>query len=481
MAWKRRVDSNIRVGYHRGMPLHEYLSFRDGELFLDDVSAGQVAREFGTPVFAMSETQLRRDTRRWRQALEDAWPDGPTALLPAFKANTCLALRHVLNEEGVGCDTFGEHELRAALSTGADPACVSLNGTNKSEEAIRLAIEHGVRITLDSLREVEMVSALSGNAPRPALVRLRLRPGGETLTGPSDFSDRGDSIAGVAAAYRPGFALADAERAARSIVGSRGMRLVGTHTHLGRHTTSLAAWAGVVSDHVRQIARISAACGGWRPSEIDLGGGYAERGSPVGQAIAGREAPQEPPPPEQYTRVIAQAMRAAMRQHGFDSRGVALQLEPGRAIYGPAGVHLTRVVNVRRSPERPDRRWVELDTTEQFLADVVLEHARYPFVLANRVSAAPSVPVDLTGASCGFDIIAAGIPVPEDIAAGDLVALLNTGAYAETQTTNFNAFPRPATVLLSGDLVDVIRRAETPAEVFSRDRVPARLLRSEDT
>ncbi|GGM46353.1 diaminopimelate decarboxylase family protein [Dactylosporangium sucinum] len=457
------------------MPLHEYLSFRDGELFLDEVSAGRIAREFGTPVFAVSETQLRRDTRRWRRALEDAWPDGPVALLPAFKANTCLALRHVLNGEGVGCDTFGEHELRAALSTGVDPACVSLNGTNKSAEAIRLAIEHGVRITLDSLREVDLVLALTGSAPRPALVRLRLRPGGETLAGPSDFSDRGDSIAGLAAAYRPGFALADAERAARSIVDSIGARLVGTHVHLGRHTTSLATWVGVVSDHVRQIARISAACGGWRPSEIDLGGGYAERGSPVGKAIAGREAPPEPPSPEQYTRVIAQTVRSSLRQHGFDSKGVALQLEPGRAVYGPAGVHLTRVVNVRCSPERPDRRWVELDTTEQFLADVVLEHARYPFVLAGRVSAAPAAPVDLTGASCGFDIIAAGVPAPGDVAAGDLVALLNTGAYVETQTTNFNAFPRPATVLVSGDLAEVIRRAETPAEVFARDRIPARL------
>ncbi|MFF5234823.1 diaminopimelate decarboxylase family protein [Dactylosporangium sp. NPDC000521] len=457
------------------MPLHEHLSFRDGELFLDEVSAGQIAREFGTPVFAVSETQLRRDTRRWTKALEDAWPDGPAALLPAFKANTCLALRHVLNGEGVGCDTFGEHELRAALSTGVDPARVSLNGTNKSEGAIRLAIEHGVRITLDSPREVETVLALTSSGGRPALVRLRLRPGGETLAGPSDFSDRGDSIAELAAAYRPGFALADAERAARSIVDSGSARLVGTHVHLGRHTTSLSTWSGVVSDHVRQIARISAVCGGWRPAEIDLGGGYAERGSPVGQAIVGRGAAPEPPSPERYTQVVAQALRAGMRQHGFDSKGVALQLEPGRAVYGPAGVHLTRVVSVRRSPERPDRQWVELDTTEQFLADVVLEHARYPFVLANRVSAAPGVPVDLTGSSCGFDIIAAGVTVPGDIAPGDLVALLNTGAYVETQTTNFNAFPRPATVLVSGDLVEVIRRAETPAEVFARDRIPARL------
>ncbi|MGI5175562.1 hypothetical protein ACQEVZ_04425 [Dactylosporangium sp. CA-152071] len=143
---------------------------------------------------------------------------------------------------------------------------MSLNGTNKSEAAIRLAIERGVRITLDSPGEVATVLALTSSGSRPALVRLRLRPGGETLAGPSDFSDRGESIAGLAAAYRPGFALADAERAARSIVDSGSVRLVGTHVHLGRHTTSLSTWSGVVSDHVRQIARISAVCGGWRPA-----------------------------------------------------------------------------------------------------------------------------------------------------------------------------------------------------------------------
>jgi hypothetical protein len=107
------------------------LSARAGRLFLEDIAAAELARRFRTPLFVISEARLRGNARRWRAAVAAAWPHGPALVLPSLKANTVLALRRILDEEGLGCDVFGLGELELALRAGVPPDRISLNGATK--------------------------------------------------------------------------------------------------------------------------------------------------------------------------------------------------------------------------------------------------------------------------------------------------------------------------------------------------------------
>jgi len=101
--------------------LDDCLSIRAGHLWMEECDTVELAGRFGTPLYAVSEDQLRRNARRIGAAFAAGWPDGETALLPSLKANLSLALRAILNGEGLGCDTFGPGELHAALAAGTEP------------------------------------------------------------------------------------------------------------------------------------------------------------------------------------------------------------------------------------------------------------------------------------------------------------------------------------------------------------------------
>lgn len=149
------------------------LSLRGGRLFFEECAVGGLAERFGTPLYVVSETQLRANLRAFRRAFEASWTEGPVHVLPSIKANYALALRRVLTEEGAGCDTFGVSELRAALACGVDPALISVNGTGKDEGLLREAVLAGARVTVDSVRELELLRAV---ALHRACRRERLLP-----------------------------------------------------------------------------------------------------------------------------------------------------------------------------------------------------------------------------------------------------------------------------------------------------------------
>jgi diaminopimelate decarboxylase len=165
---------------------------------------------------------------------------------------------------------------------------------------------------------------------------------------------------------------------------------------------------------------------------------------------------------------LAAGLRSGLAAAGLTPEQIALQLEPGRAVYGDAGLHLATVRHVKAQATPLARRWIETDTSEAFLADVNLEHSRFACVLAADLDRPPRTDSVVTGISCGFDVLAGAGEVP-DARAGDLVAFLDTGAYQDATASNFNAMPRPATVLVSGHEARVVRRAETLDDLLARE------------
>ncbi len=138
-----------------------------------------------------------------------------------------------------------------------------------------------------------------------------------------------------------------------------------------------------------------------------------------------------------------------------------------------------RVKAVKRQSQPFPYAWVLTDTTTFFLAGGHFERSRFRHVVANKADQPDAMTADLVGHSCFADQIVLGARLPA-VVPGDVIALLDTGAYQESSASNFNALARPATVLVSGSQADVVRRAETVQDVYSRDLVPARMLRPPD-
>lgn len=493
--------------------IDDCLSTRDGHLFIEERDTLDLVRQFGSPLFVMSENQIRRNVRRFQEAFQAGWPDGPVKVLPAAKANWIPAVQRILAHEGCGCDIYSPGELSVALSAGFDPQFISVNGVPKDEDHIYRSVREGVRITIDSVEEVDVIERAANELGRVAKVRLRLKPPISGFIDHSDFAAEGLVPTDIAAmVYKGGLVFDDIMAIGPRILQMENVELVGLHEHHGRHHRDTRYWEEQMRAFAREAGRVCQALD-FQPQEIDIGGGFAVPRDPFnavtdyseplqlaalyavskGMNALGADAryrvmarlidtivtrPNQTPAPtvEAYAEVCTRTLRQELPKCGIDTEGLMLQLEPGRAIHGNAGVHLTTVTNIKRI--RKPIRWnqVIVDTTEFWFTGGRYEHHLHDYVFANKTDAPMVDKADIIGRSCYGDRLMPTVPIPE-VEVGDLLGLLDTGAYQEVSMSNFNALPRPATVLVTGDQASVIRRAETEADVFRRGVVPDHLRR----
>jgi diaminopimelate decarboxylase len=495
--------------------IDDCLSKRNGRLFVEEMDAVDLIHQFGSPLFVMSEDQIRRNVRSFHTAFQLGWPDGPVKVLPAAKANWLPALQRIIADEECGCDIYSSGELTIALQAGFNPQLISVNGVPKDESLIYRSIEAGVRITIDSVEEVDVIEKAAREMDRMARVRLRLKPVISGFVDHSDFVSEGLVPTDIATlVYKGGLPLEDILEIGPRILRMKNVELLGFHQHNGRHHPSARYWKEQMKAFAREAGKVCDALGGFQPREIDIGGGFAVPRDPfnavtdyseplqlaalhavskgmsaIGTASRYRvmdrlidlaiKRPNQTPAPtiQEYAEVCTRTLREDLPKHGIGTDNVMLQLEPGRAIHGNAGVHLTTVTNIKRTttPIRWNR--VIVDTTEFWFTGGRFEHHLHDYLFANKTDAPMSDKADIVGRSCYGERIMPTVPIP-DVQAGDIMALLDTGAYQEVSMSNFNAIPRPATVLVTGGQATVIRIRETEEDLFFRDVIPEHLDRT---
>jgi diaminopimelate decarboxylase len=441
--------------------IDEVLSQAEGHLWIEGCDTVAIAAEYGTPLYVLSESQLRANSRRLRALFERHWAVGPVELLPSLKANYTIAVRQILNDEGLGCDVFGHGELQAALWAGVPGGSISVNGSAKSVPLIDLAVSVGARITLDSEQELDFVIAAAERQRQSADVRLRVRPDYVELTSASDFFPT-MSIRDAANIYKPGIEIGEAVRIGRRVIEHPQLRLTGLMTHLGRHSADPDVWAAMARTFGSVVVQLIGAWAPWRPLELDIGGGFPAPRDPTSPSRMAAA------PLERFAQSTSGALLKALHAGGVDPAGLILQIEPGRGLLADTGIHLSRVCHVKRQDRPVPRTWIELDTTEMFLADLLMEHAYFRPLFASRVDAPRVQRVEIVGQSCNFDLLAQDVEAPQ-VANGDVIAFLDTGAYQDAAACNFNALTRPATVLVTGSRCTLIKRRETLEEIFARD------------
>lgn len=492
--------------------IDDCLSSRGGVLFIEEVPSTELVERFGSPLFVFSEDQIRRNVRSFQDAFQSGWTAGPVKVMPAVKANWIFAVQRIIADLGCGADVYSAGELDSALRAGFDPAFVSVNGVPKDRSHIERTLAAGARLTIDSLRDVAFLEELAPELSEPASVRLRLRPAISDFVRKSDFAAEGMVPTDLAAlVYKGGLSLDEVIEAGRRVMPLPHVEVVGFHVHHGRHHRSARYWEAQMRAYARDLGVVCQALGGYRPRELSVGGGFAIPRDPHNAAtrysdpfllgslhllshglkrlgtkvryrvidrllslVEGHPNTAPAAGIEEYGAATTRTLLEALPEHGIDPAGVMLQLEPGRAIHGDAGVHLTTVEAIKRMVSPIRWNLVTVDTSEFWMTGGRFEHHLHAHCVANRMGAPRTMKADVVGRSCYGDRLLGAVRIPE-VEIGDIFAFLDTGAYQEVSASNFNAMPRPAAILVTGGRAAVIRRAETLDDLFRRDAVPDHL------
>jgi len=457
---------------------------------LSDDEAKRLAAEFGTPLYVVSEAHITDRIRRYRAAFAAAWPK--TEITFASKANSTLAVLQIAHREGCLIDAASEGELRAALAAGVPADRCHLHGNNKSEQELRFALAAGInQIVVDNFDELELINTLFHSQPeRPATAAVIASPPAKSEAaqeweteggGPREYPSVAptcrfpDLVLRLAPGVDPvthakistgqadtkfGFNIADgsAERALGEAI-RMGLPVVGFHCHVGSQLLDPGAQISG-GEVLAQFAADMLAKHGFRTEVINVGGG-------LGVHYVGDAKPMSV---EDYCRDLVAPIVRVLKAAGLEP---VLVQEPGRSLVGEAGVTVYRVGTVKTVPSQAkgERTYVVVDGGLSDNPRPALYGSRYTVLAIGK--AGPDHTVTVSGKHCETDMLFEDVELPESLSAGDLVQVLVTGAYNSSMASNYNRYPRPATVLVRPDGTAVlVQRRDDWDEMFAREILP---------
>ncbi|MCS6921524.1 MAG: diaminopimelate decarboxylase [Elioraea sp.] len=408
----------------------------DVGLMLDGLPLAPLAQQHGTPLWVYSDAVLTARYRALQTALVDA--ELPARIHFALKANDTLALLRRLAALGAGADVVSIGEYEAARRSGFAPEAIVFSGVGKTDAEIAAALAGGIgQINVESAEELARIADIAARLGLRAPVALRVNPDVDAGTHAKITTGKADNKFGT-----PIDRIVPLYEQAAS---TPWLRPVGLAVHIGSQILTLEPYRrayGRLADLVRTLL-----AHGWPVDRIDVGGGL---GIPYGTEAS--------PLPAAFAAVLHQA---------FGAFRLPLILEPGRWLVGPAGLLLSRVVLQKQGAAR---RFVVLDAGMNDLLRPALYEAWHGIVPvdAGRLHA-PVALADVVGPVCETgDTFARQRPLP-DFAPGDLVAILDAGAYGAVMSSTYNLRPRAAAVLIEGGTARLVRRRETIDDLFAHD------------
>jgi diaminopimelate decarboxylase len=407
-------------------------------LHFEGVALAEIAAALGTPVWVYGAGTFRDRLATLRAALDGA---GLTAakIHYAVKANDHQAILTLVAQAGAGADVVSAGEMLRARRARIPAAHIVFSGVGKTLADLRLAVGEGIaQINAESVEELAMLSAVATGLGRRVDVVLRVNPDVDAATHAKITTGRADNKFGIA--------WEDAPAAYGRAAALPGLNPVGLAVHIGSQILSPAPYAAAyrrVADLVRALRQA-----GHAVSRVDCGGGF---GIAYGAAT--------PPPLDEFAAVLAERLSGL---------GLDLMVEPGRWLMGPAGLLLTSVVLVKQTGTR---RFVVLDAAMNDLIRPAMYDAWHAIVPVAPETAASSL-VDVVGPVCeSGDTFARDRALPT-LLTGDLVAILDAGAYGAVMSSTYNARPFAAAALVDGTRWSVITPRQQIADLWSREAVP---------
>jgi diaminopimelate decarboxylase len=428
----------------------------DGALRIAGVDVRELAETYGTPLFVVDEDDFRS------RAAEFAHAFGADAVHYAAKAFLCTEVARWVAEEGLSLDVASGGELAVALRAGFPADRIAMHGNNKSLDELVAAVEAGVgRVVLDSFHEIARLDAISRDRGVVTPVMIRVTVGVEAHTHEFIATAHEDQKFGFSIAGGEG---SDAAEAARRVIGSTGLRLVGLHSHIGSQIFDTEGFRVAAHRVVRFHAQLHKEHGDEALESVttlDLGGGF-------GIAYRASEEPLD-------VAHLAEELRSIVKHecHEADLDVPEIAVEPGRSIAGPGTVTVYEVGTLKDVPldGHTSRRYVSVDGGMSDNIRTALYDAVYDCRLVSRSSqldgTGEAALSRVVGKHCeSGDIVVRDCWLPADVAPGDLLAVAATGAYCYSMASSYNRLPRPAVVAVRDGQARVLLRRETLDDQF---------------
>jgi len=427
-----------------------------GSLSIAGCSAEKLVKEYGSPIFVLDQDDFFVRTKAWQTALNESFGTGK--LYYAAKSFICVEVAKWLKELKVGLDVCTGGELAVALAADFPASDIEFHGNNKSVAEITTAIKNGVgTIVIDSFDELSRVAKIASDFKKVQKVYLRLTPGIDAHT--HEF------ISTAHEDVKFGFSIAsgDAQIAIDKCMAESSLNLAGIHCHIGSQIFEVSGFELAAQ---RLVAVLAAFRDKYSKelAELNIGGGY-------GIAYTKNESGISP---AQVIPAIAQVIKSECAKAKLSVPKVSI--EPGRAIVGPTTttiyvVGTTKSVTLENGAKR---RYISVDGGMSENIRPALYGATYSVFLANRDSEAKAINSRIVGKHCeSGDILISEIDMPEDVKAGDLLAIPATGAYGRSMASNYNHMPRPSVIaVINGTAREILRR-ETEDDLLNLDVIQA--------
>jgi diaminopimelate decarboxylase len=392
---------------------------------LDAAVLAEIAGSIGTPTYVYDAGQIRSAFARFTSALASH----PYAIHYALKANSTLALARLLRELGAHADANSGGEIEVALRAGFTPDQIVFSGVGKTIDELDRAVTLGVKtINAESAGELDRIAARATAQGVTARVGLRINPDIDARSHPHISTGLKTNKFGVPFDEAPAIYLAHARQP--------GLVPVGLHVHVGSQITSTEPMRAAAV-RIMDLARALHAQG--IPLEhVDLGGG-------LGISYNGSSVPTV----DEYVDAILPAVRGS---------GLSIVLEPGRALVGASGTLLARVVDLKTYQDGP--RFAVLDAGMTELLRPALYGAYHRIIAVEPRPGRPE-PYEVVGPLCESSDIFGRDRLLPPLEVGDLIAVLDAGAYGSVMANTYNRRPLPAEVLVDRGSWRVIRRRQS--------------------
>ena len=411
---------------------------RGSALYCGKVSLATLARRYGTPLYVYSGDQIAERIKLFQQALAGR----DHLVCYAVKANSSLAILKLLAERGAGFDIVSGGELERVMAAAPEAVGrVVFSGVGKTPAEIDLALKAGIlEFNVESEAELELLAARARKLKVRARFALRVNP--------DVFADTHPYISTGLREHKFGIDIRKAPAIYKRAAGNRWLEAYGVSVHIGSQIRSAEPFGAAmerVSKLVRQLGREGIAL-----TTVDAGGGLGidYHGASFDAAAKVRE----------YAEALAGALG------DFDG---LLLLEPGRFLVAQAGALVARVLQVK---ENGKKTFVITDAAMNDLIRPALYQAHHEIVPVRRRAGKARI-VDVVGPVCETGDFFARDREMARVVPGDLVALLDAGAYGMAQSSNYNTRMRAAEVLVEGGKARLIRRRETMADLLAPEMI----------
>ena len=411
------------------------------ELHADAVAMTTLASRYGTPLYVYAGSTIRE---RYRQ-FDEAFRSCEHTVCYSVKANSNLSLLRMLARLGAGFDIVSGGELeRVETAAKKSTAKVVFSGVGKLAGEIDQALRAGILLfNVESPSELELLAARASHFRKLARFAVRVNPDVAAKTHPY--------IATGLHEHKFGVPWRDAGELYRRAATSRYLKAAGVSVHIGSQITDVEAFG-------EAVARVASLVSSLRADGHDIR--YVDAGGGLGISYEGDASASFPREVKQYAAALTRPLKRL---------GIHLLLEPGRALIGPAGALITRVIYRKQNGSK---RFVIVDAAMNDLIRPSLYGAYHEIVpVLRKPKATKSESVDIVGPVCESGDFFARDRALSGVEEGELLAILDAGAYGMSLSSNYNTRPRPAEVLVDGRRAKLIRKRESIADLLAPERV----------